>query len=53
MQQWTNLFVKNIPLEWDEDKIRSTFAAHGEISSLKLATNEDGTSRGSPDVVPA
>mmetsp|Transcript_19179 Transcript_19179/g.28106 ORF Transcript_19179/g.28106 Transcript_19179/m.28106 type:complete len:637 (+) Transcript_19179:135-2045(+) len=37
-QQWTNLFVKNIPSNWDDAKLRSLFEKFGEISSIRLDT---------------
>merc|ERR1712051_994463 len=46
VQQWTNLFVKNVPLEWDEAKFQAVFGEHGEISSIKLSVNDEGVSKG-------
>lgn len=43
---WTNCYVKNIPREWDEDKLKSVFAEHGEITSLVIMRNPTGESRG-------
>eukprot|EP00591_Stephanopyxis_turris_P010257 CAMPEP_0195517322 /NCGR_PEP_ID=MMETSP0794_2-20130614/10350_1 /TAXON_ID=515487 /ORGANISM="Stephanopyxis turris, Strain CCMP 815" /LENGTH=794 /DNA_ID=CAMNT_0040646105 /DNA_START=128 /DNA_END=2512 /DNA_ORIENTATION=+ len=34
---WTNCFVKNIPLEWDDAKLQETFAAYGEVLSASVA----------------
>merc|ERR1719326_2677206 len=33
---YTNLYVKNIPDEWDEDKLKDAFAKFGEITSSVL-----------------
>lgn len=35
-QQWTNLFVKNIPDTWDEAKLSSVFSEYGEIASITI-----------------
>lgn len=34
--QWTNLYVKNFPLDWDEAKLRDMFAVYGEIKSARV-----------------
>lgn len=34
--QWTNLYVKNFPLDWDEAKLREMFAPFGEIKSVRV-----------------
>eukprot|EP00568_Trieres_chinensis_P006195 CAMPEP_0183307804 /NCGR_PEP_ID=MMETSP0160_2-20130417/19532_1 /TAXON_ID=2839 ORGANISM="Odontella Sinensis, Strain Grunow 1884" /NCGR_SAMPLE_ID=MMETSP0160_2 /ASSEMBLY_ACC=CAM_ASM_000250 /LENGTH=777 /DNA_ID=CAMNT_0025471479 /DNA_START=126 /DNA_END=2459 /DNA_ORIENTATION=+ len=36
---WTNLYVKNIPREWDDAKLKEEFAKYGEIMS---ATHQMG-----------
>lgn len=33
---WTNCYVKNIPLEWDESKLREVFAKYGEVVSAAI-----------------
>jgi len=35
--EWTNLYVKNIPNEWDEPKLKEMFAEFGEVTSAVLA----------------
>merc|ERR1712216_1037184 len=45
-KKFTNIFVKNLDESATEDTIREMFAAFGEITSLALMTNEDGTSKG-------
>jgi polyadenylate-binding protein len=34
--EWTNIYVKNIPLNWDEERLRSEFGKFGEITSIKI-----------------
>jgi polyadenylate-binding protein len=46
VQQWTNLFVKNIPLDWDEEKFHTKFAEYGAVSSIKLSVDVEGNSKG-------
>lgn len=46
VQQWTNLFVKNIPLDWDEEKFSAEFSAFGKVSSSKLVLDDEGKSKG-------
>jgi len=36
-QAFTNCFVKNIPFEWDEKKLRSEFEKFGEIMSVTVS----------------
>eukprot|EP00941_MAST-03F_sp_MAST-3F-sp1_P004023 g4023.t1 len=40
-QQWTNLYVKNIPNEWDDDKVTEMFAKYGKITSAIFVVNEN------------
>eukprot|EP00953_Heterococcus_sp_UTEX-ZZ885_P038938 19982-Heterococcus_DN1.PRE.2 len=42
---WTNIYVKNMPVEWDEDKLRAEFGKFGAITSVKVQseTPADGT----------
>mmetsp|Transcript_16594 Transcript_16594/g.38352 ORF Transcript_16594/g.38352 Transcript_16594/m.38352 type:complete len:603 (+) Transcript_16594:93-1901(+) len=39
---YTNLYVKNIPREWDEAKLRDMFTEHGEITSMAMRSNNQG-----------
>ena len=34
---WTNCFVKNIPYEWDEARLRQEFETFGEIVSVSIS----------------
>jgi polyadenylate-binding protein len=34
---WTNAYVKNIPLHWDDEKLNTVFAEFGEIASATIA----------------
>ena len=36
-QAFTNCFIKNIPLEWDEKKLESEFEQHGAIISVSIS----------------
>lgn len=36
-EDWTNLYVKNIPREWDDDKMQEEFGKFGEVLSVKIA----------------
>jgi polyadenylate-binding protein len=35
--EWTNVFVKNLPYEWDDDKLKSEFEKFGEIISASIS----------------
>lgn len=39
---YNNIYVKNFPKEWKEDKLREIFGKYGEISSLYRVENEAG-----------
>jgi len=41
--QWTNCFIKNIPTEWNEDKLREEFTKFGPLKSVKLETKEENS----------
>jgi polyadenylate-binding protein len=43
---WTNVFVKNLSQETDEEAFRAMFTEFGEITSLKLEVDEEGKSKG-------
>jgi len=34
---WTNTYIKNIPLHWDDEKLKAVFAEFGEIVSATIA----------------
>lgn len=34
--EWTNLYVKHFPKQWDEAKLTELFAPHGEITSARV-----------------
>jgi polyadenylate-binding protein len=36
LNEWTNCFVKNIPLEWTDEKLREVFTPCGEILSATI-----------------
>lgn len=37
ISDWTNCYVKFIPLEWDDDKLRAEFSKYGEVLSASVA----------------
>lgn len=43
---FTNVYVKNIPLDWTKEEIESKVAEHGDIASILVPTNPDGGLRG-------
>lgn len=43
---YNNLYVKNLPDDFDEDKLTELFSKFGKLSSVKLDTNPDGKSKG-------
>jgi polyadenylate-binding protein len=44
--EWTNLYCKQFPRSWSEEKVKALFAAYGTISSIKVAVDESGKSKG-------
>merc|ERR1719253_1529371 len=36
-EDWTNLYIKNIPREWDDAKMKEEFGKFGEVLSVKVA----------------
>lgn len=36
LSDWTNCFVKNIPLEWTDEKLKEVFQPYGEIISAAI-----------------
>jgi len=45
-QNFTNVYVKNIPLEWSEEKFRTSFQEFGTITSLNLPVDDEGKHKG-------
>jgi polyadenylate-binding protein len=43
---WTNLYVKQFPLSWDESKLCELFQPYGEIASCVISRDADGSSKG-------
>lgn len=39
---WTNVYIKNIPVDWKEDNVRKCFDGLGEITSLKIIDPVEG-----------
>lgn len=46
LSRFTNLYVKNLADEIDEEKLKAEFAPYGEISSCVIMRDEKGDSRG-------
>jgi polyadenylate-binding protein len=45
MKDWTNCYVKNIPQDWDNDRLNKEFAAFGEIISAAIAETEENDNK--------
>jgi len=43
---WTNLYFKQFPLTWEEQKLREMFEPYGTILSLSLSVDTEGKSKG-------
>ena len=37
INDWTNCYVKNIPYEWDDDKLKEEFSKYGEVVSATVS----------------
>jgi polyadenylate-binding protein len=44
--EWTNVFVKNIPVHWDKPRFEDEMSNCGPIASAVIMTDEHGQSRG-------
>lgn len=44
--EWTNVFVKNIPLHWDKQRLEDEFSSCGPIASAVIMTDDAEQSRG-------
>jgi len=44
-KQFTNVFCKNLPSEWDEAKLTEIFAEYGNVLSVSLSVDESGKSK--------
>lgn len=45
---FTNLYVKNIPVEWDSDKLNEEFAKYGEIVSAAVSMGKNRRKKRAP-----
>lgn len=43
---YTNLYIKNLPLDMDEAGLKDMFGKYGQITSAVISTGEDGKSKG-------
>jgi len=46
INEWTNVFVKNIPVHWDKQRLEDEFAACGPTASAAIMVDDHGQSRG-------
>lgn len=44
--KWTNIYVKQFPLSWDEAKLKELFTPFGTISSIAISKDESGKAKG-------
>lgn len=44
--KWTNVYIKNIPLEWDDALLEKVFSEFGAITSATVMRDQDGKSKG-------
>jgi len=44
--EWNNVFVKDFPLTWDEAKLQEEFGVFGPISSMFMAKDAEGKTKG-------
>ena len=43
---WTNLYVKQFPENWDDARLKELFGAYGAVASVIINRDPDGKSRG-------
>lgn len=43
---WSNLYVKEYPLDWDEAKLAEVFGAYGTVNSIFIPRDEAGKPKG-------
>ena len=43
---WTNVYVKNLPSDYDDAKLKALFAEYGEITSVMIKSDEEGKCKG-------
>lgn len=46
LTSWTNVYVKDLDPEVDDEKLTAAFAAHGKVTSAKVMVNAEGASLG-------
>jgi len=44
--RFTNLYVKNLPLDWGKDKLDELFSKYGTVTSSVIAVEKEGKSKG-------
>jgi polyadenylate-binding protein len=45
-QQWTNLYVKQFPLTWNDAELKNLFSQYGLVQSVFISKDLDGKSKG-------
>ncbi len=45
---WTNVYVKNLPLDWDDAKLKEAFSKYGEVTSCTVSMTEQYSRRNAP-----
>ena len=43
---WTNLYVKQFPTSWDEERLKELFSPYGAVASVTINKDADGKSKG-------
>jgi polyadenylate-binding protein len=43
---WTNIYIKQFPLTWDESRIRDIFSVYGTVQNVAVTVDETGKSKG-------
>lgn len=43
---WTNLYLKQFPVTWSEDKLREVFSQYGKVLSVAISKDMEGKSKG-------
>mmetsp|Transcript_19997 Transcript_19997/g.33705 ORF Transcript_19997/g.33705 Transcript_19997/m.33705 type:complete len:619 (-) Transcript_19997:244-2100(-) len=44
--EWTNLYAKNFPKDWTEERLTEVFSPFGTVTCLKIKLDKDGNSMG-------
>jgi len=44
--EWTNLYMKQMPLSWNEENLKEMFGKHGPTTSIVIQRDAEGKSKG-------